>query len=58
MLSKKRFGEKSTKAEVNYRKGREAVRCGVCKMFRPPDKCVAVLGDIKPDDVCDLFVHK
>ena len=44
-----------SKASVNYREGDSHRRCGLCSMFVAPNRCTAVLGDIHPEDVCDLF---
>lgn len=47
---------KSSQAEVGYVGhpiGDE--RCGLCTMFRAPDSCSAVMGDISPDGHCRLF---
>jgi hypothetical protein len=49
---------KSTKEEANYRKGTEEEHCGDCTMFREPDSCTAVEGEIKKDDLCEYFKKK
>ena len=46
---------KDTKAVANYRDARGVRRCENCTMFRPPDACTSVQGDISPDAVCDYF---
>jgi hypothetical protein len=49
---------KEPKAKVHYRDGAPRRRCGLCTMFRPPQSCTAVEGDISPHKVCDLFKRK
>jgi len=34
------------------------LRCRFCSMFRPPDACTLVEGDVHPEGVCDHFDHK
>jgi hypothetical protein len=46
---------KAAKADVHYRDGNPRRHCALCTMFRPPDGCTAVLGPIRPQDLCDLF---
>ena len=52
------MAEKATKAEANYRHGTEPKCCARCTMFRGPNKCTAVQGDISPTAVCDYFKRK
>jgi hypothetical protein len=33
-------------------------RCGLCTMFRSPDRCTAVAGDISPQGWCKLFKRR
>jgi hypothetical protein len=43
-------------SEIAYQwtpKGNE--QCSRCKMFRPPDECTAVAGDISPQGWCKIF---
>ena len=47
--------QKASKAEANYRKGSANKRCELCTMFRPPQDCTAVKGDISRNGVCDYF---
>lgn len=48
-----------TKAETNYRTYTvEDERCGLCSMFRRPNACTLVKGEIKPFKVCDEFDPK
>ena len=46
---------KASKEEANYREGTKDKQCSQCTMFRPPDMCTAVKGDISPNDLCDYF---
>jgi len=46
---------KMTKGEVKYRLGTPTDHCGICTMFREPDQCTAVEGEIGRHMVCDLF---
>jgi hypothetical protein len=48
----------ATKAEENYRHGSEKEHCSICKMWRPPHSCDAVVGEIEPADLCDFFKRK
>jgi len=48
--------KKATKEEARYtRGGTEEKHCGVCTMFRAPDKCTAVEGTISREGYCDYF---
>lgn len=52
---------KSTKASVNYRSAEGEHRCHTCSYSYGPKSdrhCVKVKGQIKPDDVCDLWKAK
>lgn len=49
---------KQSKRKVHYRRGKPTRRCGICTMFRPPDSCSAVEGNIEPQMVCDLYQRK
>ena len=49
---------KATKKTVHYTTGRAQRRCGLCTMFRKPDKCTAVAGIVSAGGVCDLFERK
>lgn len=49
---------KTTKEGANYRQGTPTRKCALCTMFRPPHGCTAVLGTIRPQDVCDFFRRK
>lgn len=49
---------KQSKVQVHYRPGHGAVRCANCTMFRAPNKCTAVSGDIQPSAICNLFQRK
>ena len=47
---------KSTKAEANYQsKPHAGQRCINCTMWRDPNKCSAVAGNISPDGWCDWY---
>lgn len=48
--------DKKTKVEANYHPGFSAAKCGVCKFYRKGGACAQVEGEIKPFDVCDLYV--
>jgi hypothetical protein len=44
---------------IQYRdhpNGRE--RCGLCTMFRPPDECTSVAGQIQARGWCKIFDAK
>lgn len=47
--------DKSTKAAAHYRAGTETKRCAICSMFRAPDTCTAVEGQISARALCDYF---
>lgn len=49
------MAEKATKAKANYRAGTANRRCALCTMFRPPESCTAVKGEIRKSGVCDYF---
>lgn len=51
-------GPKATKATAHYRGGTAKKRCGVCRMFEPPNACSAVRGQISAHAVCDYFEAK
>jgi len=34
------------------------LRCRFCSMFRSPDACTLVEGDVHPEGVCDHFDHR
>lgn len=45
---------KASKESVNYRTSDSPTEnCGTCDMFRAPDGCTLVAGEIRPQDVCD-----
>lgn len=47
---------KSTKSEANYQsKPHAGQRCVNCTMWRDPNKCSAVAGNISPDGWCDWW---
>lgn len=47
---------KSTKSEANYQSNPHAgQRCVNCTMWRDPNKCSAVAGNISPDGWCDWW---
>ena len=49
--------EKATKAVADYSlHGNEPRHCGICTMFRKPDKCTAVKGWVNADiGICKFF---
>ena len=49
---------KAAKTEAHYRDGSGDRHCALCTMFRPPDSCTAVSGNISPDGLCDYFRRK
>ncbi len=50
---------KTSKAEARYRdRPNGAERCGRCTMFREPDRCSAVIGEIQPTGWCKFFKRK
>jgi hypothetical protein len=45
--------QKHSKLEARYvAHPRDGHRCDGCTMWRPPNKCSAVAGDIKPEGWC------
>lgn len=52
------MSEKSTKKEANYRVGNQYKHCADCTMFRQPNACTAVEGNISPSGLCDYFKRK
>ena len=46
---------KHTQAEANYGKGDPIDHCGICRFYRTPGSCSAVMGAISPFGVCDLM---
>jgi Inorganic Pyrophosphatase len=46
---------KLSKAAANYRTGSPDMQCSQCTMFRSPDACTAVKGEISPQALCDYF---
>jgi hypothetical protein len=46
---------KISKDEANYRDADSEDHCGICSMFRSPNGCVLVKGQILPEMVCDHF---
>lgn len=49
---------KATKAKARYRDGNRERHCALCTMFRSPNSCTAVAGDISPGGLCDYFKRK
>ena len=50
--------QKRSKASVNYRHSTGQRRCHNCRYSYGPKndrRCMKVQGQIKPDDVCDLW---
>jgi hypothetical protein len=50
---------KVSKSAVGYKnspKGDE--RCGICRLFEPPDACANVEGPISPNGWCRIWVAK
>jgi len=48
---------KLPKARVDYGKGHKLRHCALCTMFRAPNDCTLVAGDIRAEDVCDRFLR-
>jgi hypothetical protein len=49
-------GSLHSKAEANYVDHTvDGKRCDECTMWRAPNKCSAVAGDIKPEGYCDWW---
>ena len=47
---------KASKAEANYRDVSQSNQvCEDCTMWRPPNKCSAVSGEISPKGWCEYF---
>ncbi len=55
---KKEPGHKVSKEQCDYRKGTPHKHCGVCSMFRPPNGCTLVKGDIQSTGLCKYFDRK
>lgn len=49
---------KVTKAQAHYRGGNSTKYCSVCNMYRAPNSCTAVRGQISPRGLCDYFEKK
>lgn len=51
--------EKSSKQEAEYQdRPRDGDQCSGCTMFREPNSCTAVKGEISPDAWCKFFEAK
>ena len=47
---------KATKQEADYQPGpKNGLSCAVCSLFRPPQACETVAGDINPQGWCKFF---
>jgi len=45
-----------TKVEADYKDvAPRSSKCANCHMFRPPDACSLVKGDIKPGGICKYW---
>lgn len=49
---------KVSKDSVDYRPGTNEEHCGICTMFREPNRCTLVAGIIRKPDTCDRFDPK
>lgn len=50
------FEEKGTKAEAGYQPNpKNGQKCINCTMWRDPNKCTAVAGNIDPDGWCEWY---
>jgi hypothetical protein len=48
--------QKDSKEEAGYQdKPNNGQKCEDCTMWRPPNKCSAVAGEISPKGWCDYF---
>ncbi len=52
------MAERISKSEADYGRGTWHRKCSLCTMWRPPDACTLVLGEIHPNDVCRYFERK
>jgi LSD1 subclass zinc finger protein len=50
--------EKVSKESVDYGPGASHRKCSLCSMFRAPNACTLVAGQIAPGAVCDRFVRR
>ena len=51
--------KKITKAVAKYRDRPNGLeRCGRCTMFREPDRCTLVIGEVNPTGWCKHFDRK
>jgi hypothetical protein len=46
---------KVSKQEASYGGGNPMRNCGICTMYRTPDSCSAVEGEVSPYGYCKLF---
>lgn len=46
---------KSTQAEVNYRRGDPVNHCGICVYYQTPHRCSLVMGNISPFGLSDVY---
>lgn len=54
-----RGGPKKTKTDAKYQNApRSGMMCGGCTMFREPNRCTLVSGDIAPRGWCRFFDPK
>jgi hypothetical protein len=52
-------GDKATKQQAAYSPyGSEEKHCSICSMFREPNSCTEVQGDISRTAICDYFEGK
>jgi hypothetical protein len=49
---------KRSKDAVDYSKGMDRAKCGLCQHFEPPHGCELVRGHIAPGMWCRLFKRK
>ena len=47
-----------TKARYYVLRGSAGAKCKACNMFRKPDRCTLVRGDIDPQATCKFWERK
>jgi hypothetical protein len=46
---------KHTQAETGYGRGNPIDHCGICRFYQTPHRCSAVMGNISPYGICDVY---
>jgi hypothetical protein len=49
-------GPEVPQADAQYQAGpKDGMSCAMCQLFRPPDRCAVVAGNISPRGWCKFF---